>query len=95
MPRSELVQVLLPGGNSHAVFARDDATVGELCGQLLSDDDGARIVGEVVGDGSTPQDADRGMWAVQRVLGSESNRVWADEELSALGDGASSSTQQH
>ena len=87
MPRSELVQVLVPGGNSYAAFARDDATVGELCAQLLADEDGSRIVGEVVGDGSTPQDADRGMWAVQRVLGSEPNRAWADEELAALGDG--------
>ena len=84
--RRELIQVSLPsassaGPSTKACFADIEAgTVGNLIKTLLQED-GKEIIDELAcGDGIVNEDS----WGLQRVILSEPNRRWSDEELLAM-----------
>jgi hypothetical protein len=89
MVERDLVQVLLPSRALRASFIGTDATVRELIATLLAED-GPDIVRDVVhfqdfepnGTECNPS-----LWAIQRVILSDPNRSWSDEELDGLGNG--------
>ena len=82
--KQELVQVSLPNGSVVATFAAPTARVAQVVDQLLHED-GLDIAQAIAGQ---PDAAHRKeLWALQRVLQSEPNKAWSDEDLLTLGDG--------
>ncbi len=84
--KQDLIQVVLPTPNSvKATFVSEDATVADLAEQLLSED-GQDII-NTVANRYDDETTNLKFWAIQKVLGSEPNRFWSDEDLLNLTDG--------
>jgi hypothetical protein len=89
MVARDLVQVLLPNRTLRASFISPDATVRDVIATLLAED-GPEIVREVVHFQDFDLDGTEGndeLWTMQKVISSEPNRSWTEEELEGLGDG--------
>lgn len=86
----DLVQVVLPTGHLHASFLHSSASLADLVLAVLRED-GDSVIKEVCGKVLDGQEKNLDRWGIQRCLNSKPNRDWADAELEALEDGASSS----
>lgn len=89
MPKQDIVQVVLPGGQIKAIFIEEGSNISDLVDEVLKED-GEDIRKRVVVNFGDPHSLDPGRWAIQRVLTSGPSRSWTDEELENLEHGASS-----
>lgn len=77
------MQCSLPDGSVHAVFIASDATLQDLVTTLLTEE-GESVAAALQAPPGSHREVEA--WAIQRVIISEANRSWKDEELLDLAD---------